>query len=246
MDLSQLMNFRIVVVDIMDNDNLKTRIKKAVEEGSPRVVHKGTEEEWDGEKSWSKRLRSEVHSEHIPRTMDLQIIETRPSFRTTKILLCNCNDLDLGHRCYCVPHRYRLAMPYMQYHFLKYPHSNLGRANRCRITWSFESLNDCEQLVSLPLLPNIYSGYGHCCLQKPRSKGRDSAISVCEQFWNAAFTPNEANWYYKGRIGKTTLKSFAHWHLLSSEASEPMEVFEGFTPPSEFQCRHGSITKPWI
>ena len=174
----------------------KSQIKKAFEEGSPRVVFDGHEPTWSGRK---KGFTS---------SFNLSIVETRPSFRTVKI------HYDWGKRTY------RLAMPYMQFYSL---------VGCPRVTWSQEPLDNCHhKVLSIPLLPNI-DWRGSTCLGNIYvEKGQD----VCRAFWTTIFTPEEGSWYYKTELERTTLKSFDHWHDLSSKASDPMEVFEGFTEPT--------------
>ena len=182
-------------------------LEEALKKNPPRVVWDGPENEWGVEQHgrW------------------LQIIETRPLFRTIKV-----SDMvnEEGRRVEIQKYTHRLAMPYMQYYWSSYQGV---RGRPYRVTWSLEPLESHDQLVAVPLLPNFYYS-GKLCL------GQFDPADLqmfCLLFWNTSFVPLEVVWY-EGELEKTSLESLAHWHDLSKGASEPMEVFKGFVPPRTF------------
>jgi hypothetical protein len=160
------------------------KIKQAIEAGKPRLVYDNS-----------------IH----------KIIETKPAFRTVKILERKATERIIK--------TYRLAVPYIQY-YVSYG------GYRKSVTWTDKPLETLEQVVSIPLLPNVYSNFLACVsLSFPHL---EVVENFCHSFWNSVFTPDEDRWHYRGVIEDTKLQSFQHWHELSKEANDPMEVFEGF------------------
>ena len=218
-------------------------IQDAVRMSLPRTVFEGSDANWgpNGLRPFGEICSSGGLGQ-------LQIVETRPSFRTIKTLI-----FERGGGCTCgacmrkfgkeVWSTFTLAMPYMQFYSASFG---------VRITWSLEPLKSYEQLIGLPLLPNVYGPGGDglpgsMCLGGS-IKIKD-ASEVCHLFWNTVFTPNDDKWYYQGDhiiagpqgnrikgtvLENTTLKSFAHWHEISKKANDPMEVFDGFVLPHQF------------
>ena len=216
-------------------------LRKAIERGRPRTV-------FDGEEyCWKKCKRQQFFEHH------LQIVETKPMFRTVKMVCKDDRNIDFNGNRYppqrpvverdknwrpVVERTYTLAMPYMQYYLMSY-----GEFKSPRVTWSPEPLQHYEQPIYIPLLPNVYGGganpyddLGSICL----GMKVNDASEVCHFFWNTVFTPDEYRWYYKRNkwpdegetVLERTLRSFSHWCELSKEASEPMEVFEGIEQPN--------------
>jgi hypothetical protein len=199
------------------DSNLKAMLKKALDESKPRVVL----------------------TKGFPFNNHLQIIETRPLFRTVKMV-----DYEKIEGCGCDECRrcgeerlltFTFAMPYMQFY-----HNPKARyeSQRIRVTWSLNPLEHHEQQVGIPLLPNVYyfPHIGSMCMGRVRI---DNAFKLCHYFWNTVFTPFDYKWYYRktNSDGKTTLevstlRSFAHWCELSKKTNDPMEVFKGFEHPT--------------
>jgi hypothetical protein len=186
------------------------KIKQAVEAGKPRLVYEDDR---------------------------FVIIETKPTFRTIKTFsekvtripfACPCGDpfcqISYTYRrnVEYTTKTYRLAVPYVQYYANEYRRS---------VSWTDKPIETLEQVVGIPLLPNIFSRTSanpfNVCVEL-NFPHLGIAEDFCHSFWNSVFTPDECDWYYKKFIHETKLKSFQHWHELSKDASDPMEVFEGF------------------
>jgi hypothetical protein len=209
----------------MDKKDLKNELKKALKKSKPRLVFEGEEHNWSS--GWGCNR--------------LHIVETRPSFRTVKIAgikietikkMCFCNDPDCrqADEVKVGEEVFTLAMPYMQYYWL--------RGGHVRVTWSLKPLENASQKIGIPLIPNVYPLHAGICMGNFTC---NNAVDVCHGFWNTVFTPQEATWYYSGNergtsklLEDTPLKSFSHWHELSGKASEPLEVFEGFKFPHKY------------
>jgi hypothetical protein len=177
---------------------LKKALEKALEKGKPRLVFDGGECEWA--KGWAPQC--------------LQIVETRPLFRTVKI-----SGIRVERKQELLP--ISLAFPYMQYYWM---------ANRFRVTWSLKPLKKPGQNIGVPLLPNVSKNATICMGDFPCKNATD----ICHGFWNTIFTPEEGGWYYKKTLENTALQSFIHWSKLSRKVSDPMEVFKGFKIPHKF------------
>ena len=154
-------------------------------------------------------------------------LEIRPSFRMVKMLERPKYGDEITTKLYY------LAFPYMQ--FFLY-------ADEPSVTWSMESVSSFDDLVSIPLLPNIWEG-GKICL------GFDAvlttSIDVCNFFWSSVFSSFEFTAYPErtgpilksidspclNNLENSKLKSYKHWQKLSKKAKTPMEVFEGFSSP---------------
>lgn len=136
---------------------------------------------------------------------DFQPIEIRPSFRTIKI------------KSNGMIHKKRLAFPYMQFFGLRIP--NLSHT-RYKVTWSLKSLTSLNDLVAIPILPNIYSNSVIC------TREESCSLDLCNTFWSSIFVPTDIARY------KTDYKKNAffntEWGLLSQKAKHPLDVFEEY------------------